>query len=75
MFICACPPGGPAAGESSTGSPFCQPAGPREGSCGGRGRAGAMVHINGFPMQKEGKEEQVRLVLEINLKNIYTVYK
>lgn len=57
MFLCACPPGRPAAGEPSTGGPLRQPAGPREGPGGGRwGRqAGAVVHINGFPVQREGK--------------------
>lgn len=60
MFLCACPPGGPAAGESSTGSPLRQPAGPREGPGGGRRRrqAGAMVHSNGFPVQRKGKNNR-----------------
>ena len=59
VFLCACPPGRPAAGEPSTGGPLRQPAGPREGPGGGRrGRqAGAVVHINGFPVQREGKGE------------------
>lgn len=53
MFLRACPPGGPASGESSSGGALRQPAGPREGPGGGRGRrrqAGAVVHINGFPV-------------------------
>lgn len=59
MFLCACPPGRPAAGEPSTGGPLRQPAGPREGPGGGRrGRqAGAVVLITGFPVQREGKGE------------------
>lgn len=59
VFLCACPPGRPAAGEPSTGGPLRQPAGPREGPGGGRrGRqAGAVVLITGFPVQREGKGE------------------
>lgn len=59
MFLCACPPGRPSAGEPSTGGPLRQPAGPREGPSGGRRsrQAGAVVHVNGFPVQGEGKKE------------------
>lgn len=52
MFLRACPPGRPTAGEPSTGGPIRQLAGPREGSDGGRRRrqAGAVVHVDGFPV-------------------------
>lgn len=59
MLLRACPPGRPAAGEPPTGVPLRQPAGSGEGSGGGRRsrQAGAVVHTNGFPVQREGKEQ------------------
>ena len=58
MLLRARPTGRPAAGKPPTGGALRQPAGPREGAGGGRrGRqAGAVVHADGFPVQREGND-------------------
>lgn len=57
MLLRAGPPGQSSAGEPQTSSPLRQPAGSREGPSGGRrGRkAGAVVHADVFPVQREGQ--------------------
>lgn len=58
MFLRARSPGQSAAGEPQTSSPLRQSAGPREGPSGGRRRqARAVVHINVFPVSREGKDD------------------
>lgn len=56
VFVRACHSRQPPPGEPSTSCSLCQPAGPREGSSGGRGHeAGAVVHADGFSVSREGK--------------------
>lgn len=63
VFVRACPPGRPVAGEPSTRGALRQPAGAPEGPSGGRRKhTGAVVHAAGFPVQTEGRDQSWWLI-------------
>lgn len=63
VFLRACPPGRPVAGEPSTRGALRQPAGAPEGPGGGRRKhTGAVVHAAGFPVQTEGTDQSWWLI-------------
>lgn len=63
VFLRACPPGRPVAGEPSTRGALRQPAGAPESPGGGRRKhTGAVVHAVGFPVQTEGTDQSWWLI-------------